>query len=523
VGRLQEPWEAIYPRGAVRRQGLRIVLVATLAATAVIGVLAVAGVFRAGLKAPSPRTPVTVTVNPAQVQGRIPPGFLGLSVEYWAVETYAGRNPAAINPVFVQLVRNLMPGQQGSLRIGGVTTDHTWWPVAGVRHSPGLWYKLNLPRLEVMRALADATDTRLILGITFEADNRKLARAEGQAMLSAIGPSRIAAFELGNEPELYGDPYFGWYTRNGQNVTGRSADYDMSLFTRDFANISSVLPTVPLAGPAVGAANWLTGLNQFILGVPRLGMITVHRYPFEACSVNPASPSFPTVSRMLSPLGTVDQAQGVIPWVRVAHAHGLPIRIGEMNNVACGSVPGIDNTFMMALWVVDALYADAQVGVDGVNIHTWPGAIYNLFSFKKHRGLWHAKAVEPEYYGLLMFAQGEPPGSHLVATSSTNGAVRVWATQAADGTTRVTLINDDTKYRHRVEIEVKGATGAATLERLLARSATASSGVTFGGQSFAATTTGLPAGPLVAPLVTPRAGRYSVVLPPASAGLLTVR
>jgi hypothetical protein len=225
---------------------------------------------------------------------------------------------------------------------------------------------------------------------------------------------------------------------------------------------------------------------------------------------------------MLSPLASTDQAQAVVPYLKVAHAHHLPLRIGEMNNIACGSPPGFPNTFVMALWILDALYADAQVGIDGVNVHTWPGAIYNLFKFKKRHGIWRG-SVEPEYYGLLMFAHGAPPGSHLIAASSGNRAVRAWATRGTDGTTRLTLINDDTTSRQRVAVEVKGASGTASVERLLAPSPTATGGVTLGGQRFGVTTTGLLPGPSLDPPIVPTGGRYSIVLPPASAALLTFR
>src|SRR5690242_14076957 len=39
-----------------------------------------------------------------------PAGFLGLSVEYSALEAYTGADPTAPDPVFVQLLRNLAPG-----------------------------------------------------------------------------------------------------------------------------------------------------------------------------------------------------------------------------------------------------------------------------------------------------------------------------------------------------------------------------------------------------------------------------
>lgn len=474
----------------------------------------------AGRRPSTPARPSSVvTIDPGVEGTTIAPGFLGLSIEYWAVGAYAGRDPAAINPALPRLIRDLVPGQAAMLRIGGVSTDQTWWPVPGVKHPPGVFYRLSTRRLMVMRKLAEEADARLMLGITFEADNGVLARAEARAMVAVIGRGRIAAFEPGNEPELYGNPSFPWYTRDGHSVMGRPVGYGPSQFAADFAAIAAGLPRVSLAGPASGAADWLGDLGPFISANPRLGVVTVHRYPFEACAVQPSSPSYPTIGRLLSPLGTTDQATGLAPYVATAHADGLPLRIGEMNTVGCGNPPEVPNSFAQALWAVDALFAYAQVGVDGVNVHTWPGAVYQLFTFKRTNTGWQA-FVEPEYYGLLMFSRAAPPGSHLVKAASSNPAVRAWATRATDGTIRIMLVNDDTAAAQRLSVKVSGAQSPATLDRLLAPSATATDGVTIGGQTFDAT--GKLAGPVVQTTVSSGSRGYSVSLPPASAALLTL-
>ncbi|MBV9941048.1 MAG: hypothetical protein JO262_02875 [Solirubrobacterales bacterium] len=463
-----------------------------------------------------------VTIEPGVEGTRIAPGFLGLSIEYWALEAYAGRHPAAINPELSRLIRDLVPAQTAVLRIGGVSTDQTWWPLPGVKRPPGVLYRLGARRLMVMRKLAEEADARLILGISFEADSRMLAGAEARAMVTVIGRSRIDAFELGNEPELYGNPSFPWYMRDGHNVMGRPAGYGPTRFMSDFATIAAGLPRLPLAGPASGAAGWLGYLGPFIAANPRLGMVTVHRYPFEACAVQPPSPSYPTIARLLSPLGTTDQTAGLLPYVATAHAHGLPLRIGEMNALGCGNPPEVSNSFALALWAIDALFAYAQVGVDGVNVHTWPSAPYQLFTFQRTRTGWQA-FVEPEYYGLLMFTQAAPAGSRLVSAASSDPAVRTWATRAADGTIRITLINDDPATAQRVTVKVNGAPSPASLERLLAPSATARDGVTLAGQTFDETRNGELAGPVVQSTVYSGSRGYPVSLPPASAALLTLR
>jgi Glycosyl hydrolase family 79 C-terminal beta domain len=70
-------------------------------------------------------------------------------------------------------------------------------------------------------------------------------------------------------------------------------------------------------------------------------------------------------------------------------------------------------------------------------------------------------------------------------------------------------------------VDVRGAQGAASVTRLLAPSAAATSGVTIAGQSVGAT--GEPTGPAVTTTVDSDGGGYRVSLPPASAALLTLR
>src|SRR5262249_17075188 len=54
---------------------------------------------------------VTAVVGGPSAAPPVASGFLGFSMEFYAVHEYAGTNPDAINPVLVQLIRNLNPGQ----------------------------------------------------------------------------------------------------------------------------------------------------------------------------------------------------------------------------------------------------------------------------------------------------------------------------------------------------------------------------------------------------------------------------
>ena len=447
---------------------------------------------------------------------------MGLSIEYPAVTAYAGSHPLAINPVFEQLLRNLAPNQRPVLRIGGDSTDHTWWPVSHLVRPRGVTYSISSRWLAVARALADGTGARLILGVNLEANQPLIAAAEARALLSGIGFRSLLALELGNEPNWYAT--LPWYRNSGGRlVFGRQRTYDLRAFGAEFSALRKRLPRVALAGPAVGALPWLQNLRSFLGAEPTLRVVTLHRYPLNRCFTTPGSAKYPTVANMLSSTASRGFAAGIGRYVAIAHQRGDTFRIDEMNSVACGGKAGVSDTFASALWALDALIAVARSGADGVNIHTFPHARYGLFTFQRAGAAWSA-FVRPEYYGLLMFAQAAPPGARLLSvTRIGTPEVRAWATRGADGTTRLVLINNDVRHSHVVSVRLPEQVPIVTLERLTAPSAWARSGVALGGRSYGAQTqTGNLAGARLNQQLTPGPGGYLVTLPAASAGMLTV-
>jgi hypothetical protein len=305
-------------------------------------------------------------------------------------------------------------------------------------------------------------------------------------------------------------------------VFGRPSTYDFRAFTAEFSAIRKRLRTVAVAGPTVGALPWLQNLRRFLAAEPTLRLVTLHRYPLNRCFTTPGSPNYPTIAHLLSSSASRGLASGLTPYVRFAHHRGDIFRIDELNSVACGGKIGVSDTFASALWALDVLFAMARSGVDGVNIHTFAGARYGLFTFHRAGTAWSA-FVRPEYYGLLMFAQAAPPGSRLLPVTHTGSPdVRGWATRAADGTIRMVLINDDVRHGHVVSVRFPVRASTVTLERLTAPNAWARRDVALGGQSFGAQTrTGtLTDAPLSQALTTGPDG-YLVTLPAASAAIAT--
>jgi hypothetical protein len=467
---------------------------------------------------PASRSVPTVTVRPGSVGAPIPSGFVGLSFELPSLLSYAGGDPGTIDPVFAQLIRNLAPGQRPVLRIGGDSTDWSWYPVAGMREPPWVRYALSPGWFAVARSLAGAVNARVIVGVNLEANSPIVASAEARALVDGIGRGSMDAVELGNEPELYGS--YNWYRdRDGVGVRGRGHGYSVSVYSRQFAAIAEALPRIPLAGPSVGSAKWSRQLGRFLRSNRTVTVATLHRYPLKRCR----STTYHTAAELLSERSSIGLATSVAPYVRLAAHLGDAVRIDEMNSISCGGQPGLSDTFASALWSLDALFAMARIGVAGVNIHTRPNGVNQPFAVAQVDGSWTAR-VYPIYYGMLMFAEATPAGSRLLRTSGVaRAAVRVWATRAPDGRVRVVLINTSRSGAARFAVRVGRRTGPGSLERLLAPSLGAATGVTLAGRTFdPETTTGEPIGVQRVETATATSGEYLLELPAVSAAMLTV-
>ena len=476
-----------------------------------------------GTVAPAARADtIAASVSSTPVGQAMPDGFLGVSFEFRALHQYTGRDPRAVDPVLVALLGGLAPGSAPSLRVGGDSTDGTWWPIPGVVPPGGIYYRLTPGWLRTARALAADLKTRMILGINLEAGRPAIAAAEARAFVSGIGRRYIQALEIGNEPDLYG--VFPWYRdRRGHLHRSRGSHYGLADYTSEFDHLAQVMPHLALAGPGVSGPDWMRKLPGFIGHEPRLGMVTYHRYPLRACTTDAGQPSFPTISHLLADSSSARLADALAPFVAVAHRHRLPFRLTEINTASCQGQPGVSDSFASALWGLNTMFSLARRGVDGVNFHMLPGSHYELFSpSQTPSGAWQA-AVHPVYYGLALFAEAFPVGARLLTVNAPSGPTKVWATQAGDGTLRVTLINQDPAAEHDVQLQIPNSTTPGNVETLSAPSLSSTDGVTLGGQSFGAETSSgtLPGPPTTTPLA-PVTGSYTVALPAAGAALLTI-
>jgi hypothetical protein len=411
------------------------------------------------------------------------------------------------------LIRNLTPGARPVLRIGGTSTDYSWSPTAGVRRPPGVHYSLSAGWLGEVRDLARATDARLIVGINLQSGSRRVATSEARAVVDGIGRRWILGLEPGNEPELYRTP--PWLT-NPEARSAQSPSQRFATFARIYPRMADRLPGRALVGPSIGSDKWLPYLSRFLRRDPRVRLVTVHRYPLKHCGGGAAD----TIPALLTEGASGGLARSLRASVKLAHARGLGLRVDEMNSVSCGGQAGVSDTFASALWALNTLFELARVGVDGVNVHTRPYSLSQLFSLSRSGSVWRA-AVRPEYYGLLAFALAAPAGSRLLRTSrSGTQGLHVWATRTRSGVVHVVLLNE-TLRRRTVDVRLPvPATSSTTVLRAGGLGATG--GVTLGGQSFnPVTTTGVLAGAQQVGRARPLKAALRVPVPPVSAVTLS--
>ena len=499
-------------------------------AAVAIGVLGAAAVVVIGLAAAgssAPGGPVMVTVDRAHPGRAVPRSFLGFSIEYQSVPAYMG-SPGAPNRAFAGLARALGAAQGApvGLRIGGNSSDQSWWNPAGRPRPPGVLVDLGPAWARSLATGQRALGAPVALGMNLALDDPSNALALVRAVRAAGAAPGV--LEIGNEPDLYAR---GRTFRVGPLVVVRPRQrlrYGPAQYVREASRYAEALRRGLGGTPVLAAGGFATdawaraavgGLLAAAPGV--IGQLVAHVYALTVC--NAATGDGGLRARLLTDDASRGIARALSPYV----GRGLPVRVAELNSAVCGGVAGVSDTFAAALWAPDALFALARAGALQADVHTWSGSFYAPFAFGRAVGGPVTATVRPLYYGLLLFARAAPAGSRLlpVRLDGAGDEVRAWATAGAGAAARVLLINRSAGEARELRVRVgRGGAGSASLQRLRAPGLAAGGRVTLAGQRFRTPTASgaLPGRP--APGTVPiRAGEVRLTLPPASAALLVER
>ncbi len=404
---------------------------------------------------------VRIQVDTNRKLGVIAPDFIGLGYE---ISSVADGPLSARNRRYVKLVRRL--SQKGVIRIGGNTSDYSSFAATGSAVSAPKATVVNQASLQALGTFLDATGWRLIWGLNLGNGTVQNAVAEAEAVAAAAG-DKLLAFEIGNEPDLF-----------GHGAAHRPRSYGYEDYLREYrtykAAIRRKLPEAPFAGPdAASATDWVT---RFASDEGKDLKLLTHHY-YRECA-NPTS----TLARLLHP---DPKLRPELDKLKAASAASrVPYRICETNSFCGGGKPGVSDTFGAALWALDFMLALAWADAAGVNMETGVNQLGWISWYSpigdNQRG---AYAVKPEYYGMLAFAQAV--SGHRLASDLDDGGLNLTAYATGDETRIcVTVVNKDASSEASVTVTCDREMRKGTLMRLTGPSLESKQGVALGGATI---------------------------------------
>src|SRR6185437_14433315 len=331
----------------------------------------------------------------------------------------------AQNIKYVQLLRTL--GSAGVIRIGGNTSDYSSFAAKGHAVSAPKGTVLNGANLRQLGTFLNATGWKLIWGLNLGSGDEQQGVEESRAVAAAVN-DKLLAFEIGNEPDLF-----------GRGAAHRSSDYNYGDYLKEFRRYKAVvrakLPNAPFAGPDVASATaWVT---RFAADEGNDLKLLTHHY-YRQCANASA-----TLDKLLHP--DPNLAPKLKELRAASAASHVPYRICETNSFCGGGKPGVSDTFGAALWVLDFMFDLASAGCAGVNIETGVNQLGFISSYSPigddEKGHYWAA---PEYYGMLAFTLSAG-GQILESVIDADGRnVKAYATKRNNNEIVLTLINRET-------------------------------------------------------------------------------
>jgi hypothetical protein len=374
---------------------------------------------------------VRLTLDPTRQGKPIAPDFTGLSYESAQLSDpsfFAGDNTELIG-----LIRRL--GRDGVLRIGGNTSEYCFWapdatPVTGQEpmgpdpgHKPATDRQITSLAVRNLRDFVDATGWKLIYGLNMGKGSAADAAAEASYVMRTIGPDKLLAFQLCNEPDLF--------HRNGIRPEGYNARQFNDEWKHFYDAITARELNAPFAGPDTAyGEDWLVPFATRFKS--QVKFLSSHYY----AEGPPTDPSM-TIERLFTNPKLDQQLEGM---QRVLGDTGLPFRLAETNSCYAAGRQGVSDTFASALWGCDLMYRLAAAGGMGINFHGGGYGWYTPIAGSPQHGF----IARPIYYGMLLFAEagaGHLIESTLDASGETGATLSAYGLQSDAGVTRVAIFN----------------------------------------------------------------------------------
>jgi len=465
--------------------------------------------------APTVRATLAVSTNRTHT---IPKNFIGLSYESQQLA-----DPAFFSPKNKQLIaqfKALSPA--GVLRIGGNTTEFSWWqptPAATMPPRPeraaytgeptnALSYSITPAAIDNLAKFLKATGWTCIYGLNLGNGSPAIDADEAAYAAAALGP-HLEYFQIGNEVDD-----FGRHLRDDKTWNSQTYFAEWLAIARA---VTEKVPTAQFGAPDVAShPGWLTDFAASIAATPnppRIAALTHHHY----VGGPPSSPDM-TIAHILAGSKAdpaIDKAAAIAAAATAALNKTQPnttYRMTEGNTCYRGGKPGVSDVFAASLWSADYLLHLASLGYAGANLHggdakavanslggTLPGELLMKNPNEPHPKPFYTPianingtyTAEPVFYGMLFaqqfagatllnvdlnanFTPVNAPGQTGVQPIATANAT-AFAAIRPDGKIIIAIINKD--VTNDLILRVTGAYPASVLR--LSASAPDARDVTF--------------------------------------------
>jgi len=432
-------------------------IVFILAMTGFTSTLTSCNKFGLPLVPPIPDTTITVTINQSLPSIPIPATFQGLSYEV-NILSNASTFLNSRNTNLINLIAN-MGG--GVLRLGGNSSDAVTWNNA-LRTSKTPANSITQTEINNLSSFSSSIGWKVIMGLNMGTYDTAAAASEALYVYNKL-QSNLLSLQFGNEPDGYGS----WNPK-------RPSPYTYSQYLVQWKNyftaVKNQVPKAPISGPDVAyQSTWVAAFaaNE----KSNVQFLDSHYY-----QNGPSSDTLLTVDSLFTPIPQYSNYFTVIN--NAAIAAKLPWRISECNSINGGGSTGISNVFGSALWALDFMWKVAENHGVGVNFHGGNGGPYSPFVVTNG-----TTVPRPIYYAFLAFKYGANGDTILPTTLNTTKFNCSAYSSIKNGATYVTLINKNETQNLIFKLQLTNKAGSAQVARLKASSMSATSGITFCGNS----------------------------------------
>jgi hypothetical protein len=394
------------------------------------------------------------------------------------------------------------------MRLGANDVEKCTWAGTGIAPSTPNGQPFNTKvttgGVDQLCGFLAATGSKIIYGVNFQSNDVTASAAEAAYVMSKC-PSSIFSFEIGNEPDKFGT----WSAQQTQ--------YEK------FATAILATSGALLAGPGCTSGSAASFSAPFADSEAakfgsKLTLLTQHSYVAGAGSSGCSLPNLQITTTKLTDIFTT--MQGAVTKNKIANG----FRMGENNTCSGHGQQGLSDTLIAGLWAIDYMFESAKRGASGINFHNGETGMDGTNPFyyepiKENGGV--VVQVQPEYYGMLLFAQAGA-GSMVSTTVSGGQNFTAWAIKA-NGFTSVVLNNRNASSGVNATVNLGAAVSSASaiyLQGTPAGNLTAAAGnVTLAGAQVSAAGAWARNPPYIQ---TVSGNNVSVYVPPASAALVRV-